>query len=164
MSRSPHRKYLGALALFLFFSAALWAAKPLFIGWQDKATPSTIFQNVLGQPMPDGISNLKVIARGFAIKRWAWMSFSATDEALKQITQNEKLLEEPQLSWKLSNNYAVQGRYDAADKRYVNWREPAAIARKEVYEITGFQEGWMWGGYMMIDKDNRMVYIHAGDL
>jgi hypothetical protein len=150
--------FIGSGLLFVGVQAALWHTD------YSREPAATVFQHVLGQPVPRGVTNLKAAGRAYAIKHWVWISFQATDEALATLAASEKELFESQATLKVAQKYSAHSRYDRADQGLVGWRRPATIPDGDVYEITGLQDGWMWGGYMIIDQRTHTVYVHAGDI
>lgn len=130
------------------------------------APPATVFQHVLGRPLPQGVSHLQVAGRAYKGKHWVWITFQATEQALTALTQNPTPVTPDSLTYSywIERSYAAHPRYNQEDKARVSWREPITIEAKDVFQVSGFGDGWGWGGYMVVDKQNHTVYVHAGDM
>jgi hypothetical protein len=64
-----------------------------FIVWLDgipwradfsKWRPASVYQMVMGSPVPSGVTSLRVSGRHFFTKRWVWMSFHATPAVINK--------------------------------------------------------------------------------
>jgi hypothetical protein len=157
-------------AIICLVSIGLLAAYALDrISWgrnYNDAPPAIVFQHVLGKPVLKGVSRLQVTGRAYRGKHWVWVTFQATDQALATLTQDAAPVtpDSPTYSYWIERSYAAHPRYNQEDKAKVRWREPITIPAKDVFQISGFGDGWGWGGYMVVDRQNHTVYVHAGDL
>jgi hypothetical protein len=123
------RLLLGFLICAFFFSGGLYLHENYV--WSHKynrSPPNVIFAEVIGVPVPSGVTNLQVAGRQFVIKRWVRMSFNATPSALKILTKGR----EPIDSWLRSHALAggkglANDRFESMDLQTVGlgktWRE-----------------------------------------
>lgn len=150
------------------------------IAWHEDfhdLPPQTIFREVMGRPVPAGVSDLRVVARSYSIKGWVWMRFRATDGAIKSLAEQPILYDDdPEPSKRRAvadalsaTLWSANHKYDAEDMASVNWSEVSAILKPEFYQAGRNSETWgsgvrfpMWLGSMIVDRQNHLVYIHAG--
>lgn len=159
----PFSKAKPVIVLLLVFGSLLASTWLMITGNYGKEAAPMVFERVVGQPMPLGVSNLKVSGRSLFIKHWVWMSFDASKEALQTLTKGKEPLDSEHSQWILSRNYSANTMHERADKQAVGWKPPSSLARKEAYSVGNYDEGIMWSGYMVLDKQSNAVYVHAGD-
>lgn len=129
----------------------------------NQRPPQRIFQEVTGEPVPAGVSNLRVAARHFFIKRWAWMRFQATDKAIQEMIERhgqnayDQTVAQRALQGK---RWTGNHKYDDFDRDTVGWNAVFNIQKPEVYEFSSNSYSWM--GDMIVDRQTHTVYVHAG--
>lgn len=135
----------------------------------NRLPAQAIFHDVTGKDVPPGVSDLKVAARSYLIKRWVWMRFQATDEAIASLDVQVAYDEEPEQVRREATERALKGtgwaastKYNEQDMTSVGWPEVASIARPEVYQVSSHQGSFIWIGDMIVDRPKHLVYIHAG--
>jgi hypothetical protein len=130
--------------------------------------PAEAFQKSLGQPVPEGVSNLVVVNRQYVIKSWCWMSFRATDRALASLLRTGRGTDVQRVEDPFLVNLALQGvrgvghhKYDTADKQTVGWNRVLKLRKPEVYRLSYFSdsEGFFRHGDMIVDRESGWVYI-----
>ncbi|PQV62453.1 hypothetical protein B1R32_13411 [Abditibacterium utsteinense] len=132
--------------------------------------PTEAFHEVLGQPVPEGVSNLVVVNRQYVIKSWYWMSFRASDRALASLLRPGNLSDGGWVEDRFLVQLALQGvrgvghhKYDSVDKQTVGWDRVLKLRTPEVYRLSFFSEsdGFSWYSDVIVDRKGGWVYILA---
>lgn len=142
----------------------------LALGWRggrdySARPPLETFRRVTGRPVPHGLTNLRIAGRSYPAgwKHWVWMSFDATDAAIKAVVGKEERLEPSDARDYLQSfgKISVNPRYDGRDKAWVRWHEVERIAQPEVYHIGGSHQSFVWSGALIVDRKRGRGYIMA---
>ncbi|MGI4790967.1 MAG: hypothetical protein ACRYFS_19230 [Janthinobacterium lividum] len=161
MKRNLYRPLVGFLIVCVLL-IGLWFRQ---LGWQadfSKWSPAGVFQMVLGQPPPPGVTSLQVSGRHYVIKRWVCMHFQATPSAMKSLASLGTPISSAETKNFLNENWTANQRYDAGDREKVNWVKVEAIARPHGSEFYMTKNSpWTWHGVIVFDYPNHTVYIQA---
>jgi hypothetical protein len=65
----------------------------------SKRSPTQTFAEVTGFPPPDGVRNLRISGRSYALglQHWVWMTFDASDAALAELTRGLEEEDSPKI-------------------------------------------------------------------
>ena len=154
-------------AAFCFLSlccfAAFWTVRQA--AWRadfSKWSPPGVFQMVMGQRPPPGVTNIHVSGRHYFIKRWVWMRFEATRPAMKSLAALGTPLSSAETKQFMSDRGNPNKRYDEIDRQKVNWGAVEDIAHPVATEFHMTRSSpWIWHGIIVFDYPNRMVYVQA---
>lgn len=128
-----------------------------------------VYQKVFQQPPPPGITDLRVSARHYFIKCWAWMRFQATDDALKTLIGNNERLDPAEAErYAQSLRMTPDTSYNADDEQAVGWKPVYSLTEPEMYLIwpgdhNSYEKsgGWMWYVLLVVDRKTHTVYVKA---
>lgn len=152
------------------FQGCMYATHSLaFSADFSKHPPEQAFQMATGYPPPHSVSELRVSGRHYFTKRWVWMRFRVTDEALRSLIGDRVPFLGPDARQKMTQVMSAHPRYNRTDQRLIGWHEIARISKPEVYEFSNMPEeaedytqgGWIWMGFLVVDRKNGLVYFHA---
>lgn len=92
------------------------------------------------------------------------MSFNATPSALKILTKDNEPIDSELRSYVLGRGRAVvKDRFESMDLQTVGWQNVARIKKPEIYQFSTYtSENFNWMGYLIIDRPNGIVFVHAG--
>lgn len=165
-------KSLSAWIIFSTLAVSIVHASFIIRNWSpwktgtdySKQSDKEIFQKVLNKPIPNGVSNLKIVARSYFIKSWCWMSFSADDSAMKSILNGARTTD-ISASEIPSMRPSAADECDAIDKAKVRWDEIQNIERPEYFiwdtlSSSKFSAGY-WFGYFVVDRKRHLVFAVA---
>ena len=118
-------------------------------------TPAEMFQNVVANPIPAGVSNLQGVGdtwQGYSL----YIRFTATDaESNAIIDQGFK-----PVPWKdVSYRFALPSGYD----RFTPPWRPESISTQECYERDSVTNGWTGMGthYLLVDRATGTVHFYG---
>jgi hypothetical protein len=123
--------------------------------------PAEVFELVMGRPVPPGVTDLRAAGRSYplGLKHWAYLSASATDEAIRQLTAENEALTGSALQKASPCPYVPNRRYDLADRRHVGWDEVEEVRDLEVYPVYGGRGSFVWSGYLIVDRKRHRIYV-----
>jgi hypothetical protein len=121
--------------------------------------PDRVFQLILKQPVPGGVSNLHIAGHGVMMGHTVWMKFSATDAAIRQLTKGV----EPAYTDLESSSSRSSRQRIMSDKyaRSVGWEEVLRLKQVEFYTFDFAPGGSGWVGDIVVDRKKHQVYIVA---
>jgi hypothetical protein len=185
----------GRTPASLFRIGALVIAAGALLGWgchyvlqsiafgEDlgRRPPAEVFRMVFGFAPSPGVTGLRAAGRHYFTKQWVWLSFDATDAAVRDIVARsggEGPLTGAEAARALKENWSANSRYDALDKAAVGWggwdAVTAAVSRSlprplppEVYSTSSGEpirsggEGLIWRAVVIVDRSRHRVYVHA---
>jgi hypothetical protein len=147
--------------------------------------PASVFKRVTGQPVPAGVTNLRIAGRSYLVtpdlihggsrrwtKHWVWMSFDATDAAMQVLVNTvagPSSNKEPmapgmaEVFIQHERNFTTlfDQRYDHQDRQHVQWSEVRAIPHPEVRVFGHVVPTFVWAGILIFDRQHRRGYIWA---
>lgn len=152
--------FVSLLALSLIvvaFNRAAWHSD------YSQEPQAKAFQRAMGQPLPTGISNLKIAGRGYLWKQWVWMSFSATDKAIEKLVVRDDMQQftGAEARKQANTKNSSKPKYDDIDMKAVGWSRVAKIETPEVFLIDHRTESFIWFANVIVDRKNHVVYVHA---
>ena len=162
----------GAAGTFLALCFALWQGI-LALGWRggrdySARPPLETFKWVTGRPVPPGLTSLCIAGRSYlgGMKHWVWMSFDATDAAIKAVVGKEHRLDASSAEKLIQSHrrVSVDPRYDAQDKAWVRWDEVERIPDAEIYLLPSDRydsDPFVWAGILIVDRKAHRGYIVA---
>lgn len=163
---------LGCVIPILVFVGAPIAAFT-WMDWNSTVDYSThpaeqVFRDVTGAEPRPGVSDLRVSGHSYALgmKHWVWITGSASEAAIKRITNGAEPLDATTAARAQGANYAGSKRFKARDQELVGWRDLARAPSGEVHYISGRKpsNSFIWAGVLIYDRINGRVFIHsAGD-
>ena len=137
----------------------------------SKDPPNQVFQMVLEQPPPTGVTVLRVSGRGYLSKQWVWMRLQAKPETMDAFL-NGFASRDPRTSQDLipyiaRNRFVANTRYVVQDQKRAGWEDVAQIARPEVYHFAlgpplDGKQGMLWVGIVIVDRQRNLLFVHAG--
>lgn len=151
-------KVLAALLLIWLIAAIgfnYWLWRSLHIDYSTKP-PREVFQLVLHQDIPGGVSNLKVAGKIQTV----WMRFSATDAAITKLLGNKNLsLNGPDdsLNWVTKEQIM-----DNKDALAIGWDKVLHLKHFQSYKYAFIPGGTGWAGEIVIDREHHVVYTNSG--
>ena len=170
-STSPRAALVSSLLVLALLLLLAWR---WFDNWPWRADYSTrpaakVFQEVMGQPVPKGLSQLRIAGRHYLLKKWVWMRFRATDEAVKSLLREHSAVDEPldeASTHRAINRTQRSGnerwnKYDDEDRKLVRWEDVGHLTKRQVYELSSNGKGWLWDGVMIVDRKRELVYLYA---
>ena len=122
--------------------------------------PAQVFAMVLNQPVPQGVSALRVSGRGFGQGHEVWMRFHATNAAIKALLSTPKLeVQEPEaeLQWTMPRQVLEDEK-----ARAVGWEEVLQLRKIESHQFRFANSNGGWVGEIVVDRDKNVVYVNAG--
>ncbi|MGV3723420.1 MAG: hypothetical protein ACO1SX_21195 [Actinomycetota bacterium] len=162
----------GCVIPILVFVAAPFAAFT-WMDWSSTVDYSThpaeqVFREVTGVDPEPGVSDLRVSGHSYALgmKHWVWITCSASEAAVKRITNGAEPLDALTAARAQGADYAGSKRFRARDQDLVGWRDLARATSDEVHYISGRKpnSSFIWAGVRIYDRMNRRAFIHsAGD-
>jgi hypothetical protein len=145
----------GTVGVWWFFQPVNYGARPA----------GRVFQQVFRQPIPQGVSELRIAGHGFCQGHQVWMRFRATKKALRQLlpesTERRERLKDG-LRTELGLNY--ERRLTEDDPRVVGWDKVLRMRSPEAHYFSRTSQGAGWTGLFVLDRDRQLVYVHAGVL
>ncbi len=122
--------------------------------------PKQVFQKILNQPMPPGISEVRTAGRS-SLSGEVWMKFHATNEAIDAVLHSPKLkLQEPEGELQFAMPQQV---LEDKDALAVGWSEALQLKKIESHEFRFANlNGSGWVGEIVVDGEKHIVYVHAG--
>lgn len=95
-----------------------------------------LFRQILGQPVPPGATKLLVAGRRSPLgKNWVWMSFTATEPAMRALTGEDKPIRQDDAAKVIALQSGAYHRFEAEDKERVGWAAVRGIRRPEVHLV-----------------------------
>jgi hypothetical protein len=145
----------GAVAVWWFFRPVDYGARPA--GW--------VFQQVFRQPVPQGVSDLRIAGHGFCQGHEVWMRFRATKKVLMQLLP-ESAEKREQLSDMLGGELGstYERRLAEDDPQAVGWDEVLRMRAPEAHDFSRTSQGAGWYGLFVLDRGRQLVYVHVGIL
>jgi hypothetical protein len=133
--------------------------------WQDYAseTPAAKFKLATGIPLPSGVTNLKAAGHGLLPNRWIWLTLNATPAAQKKIVSAAEPLSAGDLkyTYKWPRDMSTNPRYDATDKKRVNWENLKLTKSARYYKLSTYDGSWVWEGFVAVDEEHGRIFIHS---
>lgn len=157
---------IGMLTLLMvlalgMFQGCMYASQTLaFSADFSKHPPEQVFQMAMGYPPPQGVSEMRVSGRHYLIKRWVWMRFRVTDEAMHTLIEDRVPFPIADARRRMAQTSSAHPRYDKLDQERIDWNAIRRIEKPEVYEFSNLG-GWIWIGYLIVDRKNNLVWVHA---
>lgn len=152
------------LALSFVIAAGLW----LFVLWPWSGStdysarePAMVFERVMGRSVPPGVSDLRVAGRSypFGLKHWVYLRFRADEGAISALTRGNEQLSGRHRREAFEAPYVVNGRYERLDRKRVLWEEVRQVRQPEVYSTYGGSGGFVWCGYLLVDRERHVAYV-----
>jgi hypothetical protein len=145
------------LGLFLFLPVAgmVWLRSrvtwppPFFVDCGTLA-PDKAFAEVLGHPMPTGVTDIQ--CAGIPQSGYVWMRLRATDAAIKSLTGGRK----PD-GYKVDDGLASLLRWP--EPRRVHWEEALLILKPEYYAIRVGPNPSVDTLDVVVDRQRHLVYV-----
>jgi hypothetical protein len=139
------------------------------LAWRDsidygKRPPAEVFQRVLGQAVPKGVSEIRASGRSgpLGLKHWVWMRFRVTPQAVRTLVAPDRQVDRAFADEKLLRLPRTGMRFVREDQGAVQWGEATHIANPEFYMIGSVAHApFVWGGTLILDRKNGTAYVQA---
>lgn len=152
---------LVVVAALSFGAVALSRARSVKTDYSTKP-PEQVFEMVLNQPVPPGVSDIRVAGFAFLTQAEVWMRFSATNDAIVSLMESrttDRIGPKDELVWVTKERVEHD-----PDARAVGWDEVLHLKRIKAYQYDFVPAGTGWVGAFIVDRANSMVYVQAGIL
>jgi hypothetical protein len=148
-------RYCAAMAVGLW-----WIARGLTEDY-GALPPAEVFQRVLRQPVPEGVSDLRVAGHAFVQGHQVWMRFRVAPSALKTLFPQTAAPSD----WRSRTSWRSEG-LDAhwlmqPQPCSIQWDEVIRAPRPEQYHFSATEQGQGWYGFFVLDRKEGIVYLWA---
>jgi hypothetical protein len=120
-----------------------------------------VFQRVLRQPVPTGVSDLRVAGHGFCQGHEVWMRFRVTAAALKTLFPETRNPSDWANGTSWASSFFSADRLLQPDPHSIKWDEVTRAQKPEQYHFSATEGGQGWYGFFVLDGEEHTVYLHA---